>query len=290
MVSGLWCAILCAISLASPAMAAPPAAVDDVVLFARDSMEIGYFVRHSSGQLVVNAPGGIMLFARSAEGLSGTQVVADTIAVRGGRSAGPTLSEVYANSVAPSVVVTASGPDAVTLPLLPFPSASVVTPGTDMCPRPGRKPGDCVIGRDDGPVTVLPGNYGTIRVKARATLHFAGGTYNARAIRAGANARVLFDGTTTLNVAERAVFGRRVVFGPTNVGVLNPRCVVVNVAGEKPVRFGGLADVGATIVVPNAGMRLGGFGVYQGNFIATAVQALRYALLEAAPPLMGPCP
>ena len=269
--------------------AGQPTTTDDVVIFARDTLLMFLNDRVASGQVVVNAPGGVATFAKSVLALDGTQVVADSIVVPGSTGTGPQLFDVFANTVDAQVVVSGQGPTAVTLPLFTFPSAPVVTPGTDSCPTPGRQPGDCVVREKDGPVTIAPGNYNRIIVKSHGTLYFAGGTYQAFSIRSLGDGHFYFNGSTTLNVAQRAHFGNRTVFGPLSEATLNGRCIVMNVAGTDPVKFGGVSDVTATVSVPNGPLKLGSRGTYRGNFVGSSVIVGLDVLLDTAPALTGPC-
>jgi hypothetical protein len=281
-------------SVAASASAAPPATLDDVVLFARDEIRLDLGSRVFSGQLVVNDPAGSFRLRRSVAASVGTQIVANTVSFRPrAPRPGPTLFDVFANFFDPgtggAVITGESGP--VTLPLFTFPTAPVVMPGTDLCPTPGHSPGDCVVRKKDGPITILPGNYARIVVKGNAALYFAGGIYHAESIRVGGSGRVFFNATTTLYVADRARFGRRVQFGPPSEATLSGRCVVMHVNGvERAVRFAAISDVTATISAANGPVRLGSFGTYRGNFTATSVEVGLNTVLEAAPTLSGPCP
>ncbi len=278
--------VLCGFSVGA---SSPPATTDDVVIFARDSLQMSLDDRLASGQIVVNSSMGVATLAKSVVAISGTQVVANSIVVPGSIGAGPQLFDVFANVIDPQVVVGGQGPTMVTLPLLTFPSAPVVTPGTDTCPTPGRRPGDCLVREQDGPVTLVPGNYNRITVKSHGALFFAGGTYQALSIRGLGSAHIYFNGPTTLNIADRAKFGNRSVFGPPTEATLNGRCIVMNVAGTNPVKFGGVSDVTATVNVPNAPLKLGSRGSFRGNFAATNVVVGLNVLLETAPELTAPC-
>jgi hypothetical protein len=223
--------------------------------------------------------------------LDGTQFVANSIIIRSGlRGVGPQLFDVFTNlPLAPGVVVAGGGPSAVSLPLFSYPAAPSVIPGTDSCPAPGRKAGDCVVRALRGPVTLQPGSYNNIVVKGGALLYFAGGTYNVRSIRGSGHARFYFNGPTTLNVQEGARFGQRVFFGPPVESTLSGRCIVMNVGGSRAMKFAGSSNVTATVVAPELTLKLGAFGDYRGQFIAANVLVGRNALLEAPPSLTSPC-
>jgi len=94
-----------------------------------------------------------------------------------------------------------------------------------------------------------------------------------------------FESPTTLNIEASARFGQRSLLGPLVESQLNARCIVVNYAGVKPVKFAGSANITAVVVAPNTTMKLGAFGDYRGTFVANEVQVGRSAFLEAALPL-----
>jgi hypothetical protein len=284
---------------ASVSMAGPPTTLDDVVVLARDALTTSQDVLLTSGHLVVHEPAGILSLRPSFSALSGTQIVANTIDVRGGSGGGPVLYDVFVNSYDPLAIydsqalrddnVLGEGPTIVGFPLpFAFPSPPVVTPGTDDCPIPGRVDGDCLV-RVTTPQTLPPGNYGKIRVAGRAALYFAGGTYNVRSIRTGGQARLLFNAPTTLLIAERAEFGQRAELLP-NAPDLNPRCINIEIAAsEHAVKFGGNSTVQAMISAPDAEMKLRANGEYTGRFVAKTVAVGVGSQLGAAPLLTGAC-
>ena len=262
---------------------APPTTTDDVVLLVRNSLRVGSNVRQVSGQVVVNDPGANAKINRAFRALPGTQLVAERILItRVPVVAGPQFNDLFVNDFtdpAGTSIFLSQGPLPVTLPLFsPFPSPATVVPGTQAV---------MVIGPT--PVTLAAGDYGDIRIRGRGALYFEGGTYNVKSIRGGLNSRVYFNGPTTLNVAERISLGKRSVFGPPSESVLSGRCIVVNVASDRPLQFGGTSNVTATINAPDAFLRLGGLGEYRGNFVAARAKVGRSSVLEAAPPLSGPC-
>jgi hypothetical protein len=274
----------------------PPATPDDIVVWAKESLSdtslstltLGRDTRLTSGQVVVNDPGGVLLLRSYFRGLAGTQLIADTVVVPPSPFGKPEVFDLFANSFDPGrgVIITDQGPTPISLPLFTFPSAVAVTPGTDSCPTPGRTAGDCVVRSRNGPVTLQPGNYNIIRVRSDGVLSFAGGTYNMRSIRTARNSKLLFNAPATLNVAEIARFGFRAFVGAEFPDQLSARCMVINVAGDK-VQFQPWADVTATVTAPAADMQMGHFGVYQGNFTAKTVRVRLGATLEA--PVISTC-
>jgi len=146
-----------------------------------------------------------------------------------------------------------------------------------------------VVRTKDGPVTLPPGHYNSLTIKTRAAIYFAGGTYHFRSLRGLGNARMYFNGPSTLYVAERASFGNRTIMAPPTESLLNPRCIVLRVAGVEPLKIGGTSDIEAMIEAPNAFMRLGSRGTYRGQFVAASVKVGVNVLLQTAPALAGPC-
>ncbi len=258
----------------------PPSTLDNVVILARTALSMTQYVRHASGQIVVNDPGGVATLRSSIGALAGTQFVADGIVVRGPRRGhGPELFDVFTNTPDVRVTVDDQGPTPISLPLFTFPSTLPVSPGTT----------NLVVTARHGPVTLPPGNYGKITVKGGALLYFSGGTYNVSSLRAMGHARLYFEAATTLNIQDSARFGQRDLLGPLVESQLNARCIVVNYEGTRAIKFAGSANITAVVVAPNATMKLGAFGDYRGTFVAPKVLVGRSALLEAALPLTSPC-
>src|SRR5262249_35234673 len=141
--------------------------------------------RLASGQVVVNEPGGVLTLKGYLRALPGTQVIADQVVNRATIAGKPEVFDLFANSfdAGKGVTIDGAGPIPVGLPLFTFPTVPAVTYGTDSCPTPGRIPGDCRVRQRDGAVTIQPGSYRDIKVRANGTLYFAGGTYNVRSIR-----------------------------------------------------------------------------------------------------------
>jgi hypothetical protein len=266
-------------TLSSVLAAPPPATTADVVILARDRLFLGRASRHVTGQLVTNSPGGLAKVHALFRAGDNTQIIADTISVFQ-LYEGPFLYDVYTNLLMDNgrTQVAGTGPAAITLPLFAYPPPVSFAPGTLN-----------ITVRNPTPMTLPPGDYGNIRLRPSGTLYFTGGTYNIRSLRGALNARLYFYGPTTLNVAERLSSGTRSVIGPLNEATLSGRCLVINYAGTRRVRFGNVSNITATVNAPLAKLRLGGSGEYRGNFVAADVRVGGNAVLEAAPPLASPC-
>ena len=83
--------------------------------------------------------------------------------------------------------------------------------------------------------------------------------------------------------------GQRVLMGPLVESQLNAWCIIFNFAGTRPLKFSGSANITATVIAPDATLKLGGSGEFRGTFIASQVLVEHNALIEAALPLTGPC-
>jgi len=253
-----------------------------VVIFAKERAVLGRSVRHLSGQIVVNDPGGVAVVSQLFGAIEPTQLVADTVKVRPfpTKLPGPGIYELFANALVDpkGTAVIDNGPLPVTLPLLTFPTPTSATAGT----------GDVVVPRETA-LTLPPGAYRDIVVGTHGTLFFTGGDYSVRQIRARARAALLFNGPAMLSVAQRAGFGRQTVFAPS-FSALNGRCVELNYAGTSTVRFGQLSSVAAIVRAPGAkALSLGLGGEYTGHFVARKVIARRSSTLASLPALTSPC-
>jgi len=213
-----------------------------------------------------------------------TAVIADTLTAMSGKTSLPEFFDLFTNNLSTvnGATVLDGAPTRFTAPLFAFPTAPVVTPGTDACPKPARVPGNCIIKRKDGGQRITPGHYGVISVLNAGQLTFAPGSYDVDSIRGGPRSEFLFEGTTTLNVANTMRVGYRSYFGPAFGTDPNGRCIVVNVAGDK-VLIRPAASMTATITAPDAEMMMAASGVYIGNFTARVVKMRKSVLLQAAP-------
>jgi hypothetical protein len=263
-----------------------PTTNDDVVILAKTWLRVATAARHLSGHLVVNDLGGAAFINPTMKTLPEfePQLVADTILLPQRRLLGPELFDVFVNTLsdpAGNVVIlgTLTQPLGASFPILPYPDPVVVTPGTT----------NVTVKRTMSPVTLPPGDYGDIRVALGGTLFFEGGTYNVRSLRAGSRSLVLFNGTTTLNIAERARFGSRSNVAPTDP-LLSGRCITINVGSSTRTRFGLTSDVNVVFNAPAAQLRLGRTGIYRGRFTANRVVVGRNAVFQALPPLTEACP
>lgn len=272
-----------------PAAAQPqiPATADDVVVLARDRLLVSYGVLHASGQLAVNDKGGLALVGRgfkTAEELR-PQFLADTVRLRSALiGGGPKFFYLFANTLLDSrnttkILEGGEGPipiPAEEFPLFPFPEAASVEPGSR----------DITVGTaaiDE----IESGAYRDIRLRQFSILYIRGGTYSIRSLIVGRDATVQFSGPTTLNIAERLRLGREAHLLPQVE--MSGRCVVINVASDRLIRFGMASDVSAILNAPKASLTLGRLGAYTGNFVAARAKIGRTAILRAESPLPAPC-
>lgn len=265
---------------------AQPATLDDVVVFAKSKIKISSGARQASGHFVVNDPGGLLLVHPTFKTVpdEAPQIVADTVQVIHYIVPGPELFDLLANTIIDtrgllSLNGTLTQPLGFTLPLFPFPSTPVVTPGVL----------DIRVNRLNSPQTLPPGDYGIVRVAGKGVLFLEGGTYNMRRFIVGGQAQILAQTTTTINVSERVRFRGRSNFGPADP-LMNGRCVTLNLASSRTLGFGLLADATAIVNAPNARMRLGRLGTYRGSFTAKEVIVGRGTVTETLPPLTEACP
>ncbi len=266
-----------------------------MVILANSGMTLGIGTALTSGQAIVNNQGGVAIIKTGFNAASSpTEIAAETIIVSPGPIK-PELFDFFANTFDPGrgVVVLDQGPIALTsFPVLPNPPAvpnPFPSPGIDRCPAPGRIAGDCIVRLSSGPIVIQPGNYRKIDVRFGATLYFAGGTYNVKSLHGGPSSHIFFNGTTTINVTDTAIFEPRAEFVPASLTEPNPRCIRVNVLGDR-VAFRVLSKISGTFIAPSAFMTFGSFGVYEGNFAADTVRAYQGTTLTDPVALSGPCP
>lgn len=84
--------------------------------------------------------------------------------------------------------------------------------------------------------TLTPGDYGTIHVRAGATLIFGDdGIFNVKSIRTGRDARLLFDGdaATEVRVQRSVVTGARTVIGPNTGAGIEASKIIFYVADTR---------------------------------------------------------
>ena len=272
-----------------------PTTLDNVVILAQDSVTLNGRSQLNRGQIVVNNAGGVLTVRYGVHALQDTEMIADIVTVTARPSRKAELFDVFANSflggdhaIVDGAVVSPLG---ASLPLFPFPSAPVVTPGTDPCPNRTGNGGNCVVRRKDGPVTLPPGDYGNIIAKGQGVLYLQGGVYNIKSLSVGLSSFIIVNGSATVNVQKDVCFGAGSTFGPASA--INPRCVVLNVAGDH-VRVA-VASISAVINAPNATVSLGvntkGKGtIYTGNLVGKTVRVGASSTLQTADPLLSPCP
>jgi hypothetical protein len=267
-----------------------PGTTDDVVILARHTLRFGAHSKLASGQVVVNDAGGVLTLRPGAGALKDTQIIADIVTVKPQAGQKPELFDVFTNSFLGedhAIVDDAPvSPLSRSLPLFTFPSAPAVTPGTDTCPSQTGTSGNCVFRRRSGPVTLPAGDYGKIKVSWYSAVNLEGGVYNIKSLTSSPFSHILVSGSTTINVQRNVYFGPFSTFEPADVSV-NPRCVVLNVAGNRvQSRF---ATVSASISAPDATVSLGLQTVYTGNLVGNKVLVGSETTLQTAAPLSSPC-
>lgn len=264
-VFGLVVATLAVCCTASQVGAQPTISEDDAIVLARRLVKAKRNATLAGGAVVVNEAGGLAILHRTFEGLAGTTVIGDEIRVRFGPLEGPRLWDLFANSIddpKASLQVAGTQGSVSTFPVLPYPTPVTVTPGT----------GVLLIKRTDGPVSLPPGDYGTIRLQRGAVVLFEGGTYNVESLRSGFQTAVLFNGPTTVNVLEKARFGKRVIFGPNpDVPTFDPCSIQLHTASSRTVRFGVGALVRAKVFAPEARIFLAVDGLYEARLVGDSV-------------------
>jgi len=271
-----------------------PATTENVVILAQDSVILASHSQLNSGQIAVNNVGGVLTVRYGVHALDNTEIIADIVSVKAPLSRKAELFDVFANSflgggraIVDDLPVSPLGES---WPLFPFPSAPVVTPGTHVCPNGTGTGGNCVVRQKNGPVTLLPGDYGDISATGHGLLYLQGGVYNIKSLSIGLSSFIVVNGYATVNVQEDVSFGWFSTFGPADS--INPRCVVLNVAGGH-VRVS-VATVSAVINAPNATVSLGTHtqfrgAAYTGNLVGKKVRVGAFSTLQSPDPLCEPC-
>lgn len=279
------CVALGLSALAAASVAAQPANLDDVVVFAKSYARLSTGGRQASGYVVVDDPGGLVQVHPNYKTIPDVMpsITADTLEVFFYFLPGPILFDVFTNQVIDvrgtmSVLGTLTVPIGMTLPLFPFPAAPTVTPGTT----------SVLVTRATSPVTLPPGDYDTLRIFAGGVVFLEGGTYNFRNIRVGGRGQLLANAATTINVLDKLRLRGRSNFGPADP-ILSGRCIELNAATSRRISFGRLADATAVFTAPNARLRLGRLGTYRGRFTAQQVVVGRGTVIATLPPLTEPC-
>ncbi len=286
--SRTWGRGLCAAGLVVLLQTTPgwsqPSTVDDVVLLAQHELRLEPHVTQLSGHIVVNAPGGVANVSQLFRTIPdfAPQLVADQITIRARPYDGPALFDVFTNTFSDpagrATHASLTQPIGVPLPLLPFPTPVVVTPGTT----------NVIVKRATSPVTLPAGDYRDVRVRGRGVLILTGGTYNMRSLRTGSRGILLFTAATTLNIEQNVRFARRSNVGPADPA-MNGRCVTINVAGTTRSRIGQLAEISATITAPQAPFVIGRSVNLRGTLTADTIFVGKSSSLQPQPPLTEAC-
>lgn len=120
--------------------------------------------------------------------------------------------------------------------------------------------------------TLPPGNYGELRLKNDAVVHFGDGTYVFCKISVSRRARIL-TGAATVQVVGDVRLNNEATIGQEGDG-LNENDTVLQVAGRS-VHFSRQTKVDARLCAPNAALSLGTGGVHHGCFAASTIQVSR---------------
>jgi cytoskeletal protein CcmA (bactofilin family) len=115
-----------------------------------------------------------------------------------------------------------------------------------------------------------PGNFLSIVTGEAAEIRFVGGQYNVGELRLAKGTRLIFEGESTINVANRLDVGGDVVLA--GAGGLPSNAIRVNYGGVADAVFGRQVEGALTLVAPNALIRLGEAGVYSGRIWGKSIQ------------------
>jgi hypothetical protein len=292
----LGAAVLLVLGAAWCSAADLPDTTDNMVILAQDRVALLAYSKLNSGQIAVNNGGGTVKVHLGVRAFEDTEIIADNVTVKAPYNRKPRLFDVFTNNFRGgnrAIVSDAVSPLSVPLPLYTLPPLPVFTPGADPCPdgTGTRTLGNCVVRRNNGPVTLPPGNYGNIRVRGSGVLYLQGGTYNIRSLHAKSYSVIVVNGSATVNVQKNVSLSWFSVFEPING--INPRCVVLNVEGRHV--WIDRATISAVINAPNAAVTVGAAWdyvgtVYTGNLVGKRVSVGPYSTLQPADPLESTCP
>ena len=136
-----------------------------------------------------------------------------------------------------------------------------------------------VIVSKQGVIQLQPGSFFSIEAGEFAEIRLTGGQYDVSELRVGKATRLIFEGATTINVANRLDVGEDVVLSGT--GSLTAGDVRVNYAGSADAVFGKRMQGALTVVAPNALIQLGEAGVYSGRFWGQRIRAGKAVQIRA---------
>ncbi len=130
-------------------------------------------------------------------------------------------SDVFYNELTNNGTINGSLNTPVVLPLFttlpPFQSASA---GTQ----------DITVAQNDS-ISLVPGDYGDIKVKKKGIILFMGGLYNIRNIDFGDNTKMLFSGPSEIRVEEKFEASQKAYVAPQDTTAMSAKDIVFYVAG-----------------------------------------------------------
>jgi hypothetical protein len=256
--------LLSVLALAPPVLAQPSTNLDDYLLFADEELRIKG-IKTPGGDLGVNDG---LLFGGGVIDAPASTLVGDEARLKP-KSKCATL---FANEVAR--VTPACDPPT------PF-SPPVVGDLAAACGFP--PPFDCDGGDDvtvakDAIRSLAPGTYGDVRVLGgggkAGTLRFAAGDYVLCSLRAGRDARLLFDGAARVMVVGEIEAGNETFTGPAGGSGLSPFDVRFYSAGER-VHFSRKSRVSIDLCAPDALLLFTEGTNLTGSFVARVIRTER---------------
>ena len=245
--------------------------MDDYVVFAEQLVRFGSVNLVASGNVGVNDPGGMLIANSRLASADGSHLVADGATIKGPAS----LYSLLANQPAlrAGVNVRSAGePVGWPPPIMsPFPTVPPMSPGTQ------------VLKLSRGMAVTLPaGNYGQVKMQAKATLVFTGGTYTFDSWKVASTGRLLFTAPTVVNIANSVGIGSFSVVGPLGP-TMTADDITINVAGPK-VKIRNQVTIAAKIVAPTSTLKTGLAGLIKGQIVAMAVRFGSGTVVQQAHP------
>ena len=233
--------------------------IDDYVLVADTSIQLGSNNVVASGNVAVNSPGGLLFSKRQLQCGDGTHLVVDIAFIINPASM-YSLYSIQPILVGPQVIVRAPGEPVIwgPPPLLipPFPTPPVVVAGST-----------AVTVARNTIQNLAPGNYGAVLLKHNGTLVFNGGTYNLDSLTTKSSTRLLFEAPSVVNIANALAFGSLTIIGP--LGATRGEDVQFNVAGQVDIK--NRVTVNARIMAPVANLTIGFSCIFKQQVVASTV-------------------
>ncbi len=245
--------------------------LDDYVVFAGQLVRFGSVNLVASGNVGVNDPGGVLIANGRLASADGSHLVADGATIKGPAS----LYSLLANQLALRAGVTVRSPgEPIGWPppiMSPFPTVPPMSPGTQ----------DLKLSRGMA-VTLPAGNYGQVKMQAKASLIFTGGTYTFDSWKVASTGRLLFTAPTVVNIANSVGIGSFSVVGPLGP-TMTADDITINVAGPK-VKVRNQVTIAAKIIAPTSTLKTGLAGLIKGQIVAMAVRFGSGTVVQQAHP------